>query len=275
MFTFLSTIISNKNIISLLTAGLMCSIGLPLLFVLLRRRFHLNVIPFLIGATGYMILVLLAETQLRTWIIDPDSPLYDIMVANPALYMLAIGFGSALLIEGGKFLIFYFMKRWYSSHYTAIAFSLGFCAVNTLFLVGIRYIIYSWLAHSQNMNIMSGAASLDYPELFRTLASQTPIDIFLVGIERYLYCAITIGLTFLVWYSATKPFKMYLLYAAVLLHAIFYAPYALTEVHVLEISTPYYIIVTVIAVLSLFIAYLVYRAAMRSRNNEADPFALL
>lgn len=267
--------IPNKNIAALLITGLFCSIGFPLLFTLLRRRFRLKVIPFLAGAAGCMVLVLLMESPLRRWVIDPDSPLYNRMVANPALYMLVIGFGSALIIEGGKYLIFYFMKRWYSSHNTVISFGLGFCAVDSLYLVGIRYIIYSWLAHRQNVSILSGASGLDYPELFKRLASLAPSEILLAGLERYLYCAIIIGLTFLVWYSAVKPFRMYLLYASVLLHAIFYAPYALTEVHVLKVASPYYVVVSVLSVLSLLIAYLVYRTAMRHRENDSDPFTLL
>jgi|GEM_PF-962672 len=272
---FSNVIIPSINIITLLITGLLCIAGLPLLFVLLRRRYQLKLVPFLVGAAGWMILVLFAESQVRNWIIDPDSPFYNRMVANPALYMLVIGFGSAVIIEGGKFLIFYFMKRWYASHSAAIAFSFGFCSVDSLFLVGIRYVIYSWLTYRQNSNLLAGAAGLDYPELFNRLAGQTPAEIVMAGIERYLYCAIIIGLTFLVWYSAVKPFRMYLLYAAGLLHALFYAPYAMTEVHVLKIATPYYIVVTVLAVLSLFIAYLVYRAAMRNKENEPDPFTLL
>lgn len=263
--------IPNIKIAIYLATGLICSLGFPLIFALSRSKLQLKFVPFIVGAAAYMALVLVAETQLRTWIIDPDSKLYDIMVANPSLYMLVIGFGSGIIIEGGKYLVFYAIKRWFSPHQTAMGFHVGFSSVHMLFFVGIRYIIFGWLAVKQNRTIMSGAQGLDYPELLRTLASRPPLEIILFGAEGLLYCIMTFGLTYLVWYSATRPFKLYYLYTAVLLHAIFFAPYALTEVRVLKSQPIYYSIMAGLAVISLIIAYSVYKAAMRYRESNSEP----
>lgn len=271
MILFASVTIPSTNILLYFATGLICSLGFPLIFVLLRMRLQLKFVPLITGSATYMVLVLFAESQLRTWVIDSDSILYNLMVANPSLYMLVIGFGTGIIVEGGKYLIFYSIKRWFSSHKTALAFHLGFSSVHMLFFVGIQYIVYGWLSLKQNRNIMSGVQGLDYPELLRTLANRPPLDIPLIGIEGLLYCALTLGLTYLVWYSATRPFKLYYLYTAVLLHAIFFAPYALTEVNVLKSSPLFYTAMTIIATISLVIAFFVYRADVRNRDNELEP----
>ncbi|MGI6039591.1 MAG: YhfC family intramembrane metalloprotease [Clostridiales bacterium] len=271
MIPFAAVTIPNINIATYFATGLICSLGFPLLFLLLKNKTQVRFVPFIIGAATYMVLVLFAESQLRTWVIDPDSKLYDMMVANPSLYMLVIGFGTGIIVEGGKYLVFYFIKKWYSSHKTAMAFHLGFGSVHMMFFVGIQYIVYSWLSLKQNMNIRSGAQGLDYPELLRSLANRSPIEIPVVAIEGLLYLALTFGLTYLVWYSATRPFKLYYLYTAVLLHAIFFAPYALIEVAVLKTSALFYSIMAVVAATSLVIAFFVYRASVRNQDHEQEP----
>ena len=110
MIPFAAVTIPNINIATYFATGLICSLGFPLLFLLLKNKTQVRFVPFIIGAATYMVLVLFAESQLRTWVIDPDSKLYDMMVANPSLYMLVIGFGTGIIVEGGKYLVFYFIK---------------------------------------------------------------------------------------------------------------------------------------------------------------------
>lgn len=274
LLTYGAVTIPEPNIIALLTSGLLCVLGSLILFLLLRRRLSLKFIPFICGAILYMVFVLLIENPFVYLISGIESPFYDAMIANPALYMLFIGFSTGFIEEGGRYLAFHVLKKWYPDFQVSVSSALGFSSIDSIYLVGVRYIIYALLAINHNFSTQASGASMGLQSLFLTLSQASPSEYLLSGLERILYGGIHIGLSSLVWYSIAKPGCTYLFYTSVLLHAIFIAPAALREVHVLNSMSLYLIVLSVFSLICLFIAFFVRRADIRSRSKLSDPFSL-
>jgi uncharacterized membrane protein YhfC len=274
LLPYAAVTIPDLNITTLMGVGLLCVFGPLILYLIFRKKLSLKFIPFLVGAACYMVFVLLIENQLSSLITGPGSSVYNAMISNPAMYMLYAGFSAGFIEEGGRYLVFYILKKWYSEYGTSVSVSLGYCSIESIFLVGVRFVVYSWLAIDHNSRILAGTSGINFPELYLTLSAATPLEYLAAGLERLLFTGIHIGLASLVWYSVTKPGTTYLFYSSVLLHAMFIAPAALKEVHVLNSTPLYYTCIAGIAVLSLSIAYFVYRADIRGRSKNSDPFSI-
>lgn len=269
-----AVIIRQSNIISLMASGLLCVFGPFTVFLLLRRKMSLKFIPFACGAILYMVFVLLIEHFYFDLLSGPDSPFKDALIANPALYMLFAGFSAGIIEEGGRYLSFHIMKKWYSDFPVSISSSLGFSSFDGIYHVGVRFIIYAILAIQHNFRVHAGNPGLEYLSIFRTLSQASFSEYLLAGLERILYGGIHIGLSTLVWYSVVKPGCTYLLYGSILLHAIFTAPAALREIHVLQSPSIYFSVLASFSLVSLFIGFLVHRADVRGRREPSDPFSL-
>jgi len=269
-----AVIVPEPNIVALLTSGLLCVSGPFILFLLLRRKLSLKFIPFICGAILYMVFVLLIENPFLYLISGIDSPFYDAMIANPALYMLFAGFSAGFIEEGGRYLTFHVLKKWYPDYQVSVSTALGFFSIDSIYLVGVRFIIYALLAINHNFRVQAGGTSLGLQSILLTLSQASPSEYLLSGLERILYGGIHIGLSSLVWYSIAKPGRTYLLYGSVILHAIFMAPAALREVHVLNSMSLYLIVLSMFSLICLVIAFLVRRADIRSRSKLSDPFSL-
>lgn len=278
LLPFGSVVIPNANIFTLLAVGVFCIFGLFLLFLLLKRKLSLEFIPFAVGAASYMVFFLLAEQQLLDLVLGEGSALRNPMIANPALYMLFVGFTSAFFVEGGRYLLFFFLKKWYPLFSAPISVALGYAALESILLIGVKYIVYAWLAIVNNTQVLSGAAiqitDRNLADLFLTLSSAVPSSFLFAGLERMLYTMMHIGLTSLIWYSITKPGCTYLFPASILLHAVFVSPLALQDIKVLNSQPLYFICLLIVAVLSYAIAYSVKRADIRGKSQESDPFGI-
>lgn len=275
MFPMYGAILVPKpNIIALMVSGALCVFGPLTVFLVLRKPLSLKFIPFVSGAALHMVFVLLLKNQFLYLLCGDESPFYDALVANPALYMLVVGFSTGLIEEGGRFILFNILKRWYDDFPVSVSSTLGFSSIDSVYYVGVRFIVYSVIAIGHNSLVLAGSPDPDYRTLVFTLSRSVPSEYLLAGLERFLYAGIHIGLATLVWYAVTKPGRTYLFYGSILLHAIFSAPSALREIHVLNSMSLYTVVMAAFALIIIVIALLVYRADMKSRTKESDPFSL-
>lgn len=267
--------ISAVNIISLLLTGTVCSFGPFAVFMLLRKKHSLKFIPFLAGASIFMLFVLLFERPLNSYLMEYGSAFYSVMVASPSLYMIYSGLFVSVFQDGGRFLTFLLFKNSFLDYRSSISHTFGFGTLEALYPVGLTYIVYAVLAIINNYNIQNGNSSSGiFPSLYATLTDASPLTFIMLVYEQIISICIHFGLATLTWYSAVKPGYTYLFFASVILRTIFNVPYALRDIAVIHNSAFLYIYISICALISLSIAANIYKSEKRNSSKLPTSIAL-
>lgn len=259
----------------LLTIGLFYILGPPLIALITSRKNHFSLLPVLVGSVAYLLLFLVLQDGLDRYLMKPRSPFYNAMVANPPLYMIYSGSLYALFQEGGLFLALTFLKKKYSAYAASVSIWLGYNAIQALLAVGVPFLIRGVQSINNNIQILAGLS--EDPALVGALAEVSrmqPIYLLWMFYEYLLLFGIHLGLISLCWLAGTKSGASIYLGAAMILRIIFYTPFALRTVAVINSKAVFYIALSIFALVSVIIAIFVFRSAKRTQEKDADPFSL-
>lgn len=244
------------------------SIGLPIgLFLFLRKRMNLKVVPMLVGAVAFVVFALILESLLHQLVLRPDADGTIALLNNPLLYMLYGCFAAGIFEESARFISFRLLKKKYSGVRTGFSYGIGHGGIEAILLAGLAML--SNIVLSIMMNTGATAALGNSPEILAGIATLQETDsyLFLVsGIERISAVVIQISLSLLVWFSVNRKGKGWLFPAAIVLHAVIDAPAALMQAGAISSIA---LVELLVAVAAVVLAVLAYFACKRFKNDDA------
>jgi uncharacterized membrane protein YhfC len=252
-----------------MTISAIVSIGWPIaLFLLFRKKFDMKAVPLILGAGAFFVFALTLEPMLHASVLRRDeSGQIALMASHPALYAL-YGCLAAAIFEGAARLIsFLILKKNYHGEGAALSYGIGHGAIEAVLLAGLPFVSNAALS----IMINAGAA----PDLGEQAAAVTDAlvntnsFVFLAGgFERFCAVAIQISLSVLVWHSVSGWRKLWLLPAAILLHALIDAPAMLMQIGVLTSIPVVEALVFVCAIGVCFIAFRVHKSYREETDGE-------
>ena len=246
------------------------SIGLPFaLFLILKKKYALKVIPALTGAAAFIIFALVLEQLLHMLVLNPDANgNIALRTSNPFLYVLYGIFAAGIFEETARFLSFNLLKKKYTGIGTGLSYGIGHGGIEAGLLAGITMIgnlVLSIMIISGSAEIMNslplGAAQL-------SALTDTGSFLFLVsGIERIFAVVIQISLSLIVWYSVDKKGKWWLFPLAVLLHALIDIPAAMSQTGAISNIA---LVEGIIFIEAIAVAMLAVYICKKLKKNEAE-----
>ncbi|MDR1237738.1 MAG: YhfC family intramembrane metalloprotease [Propionibacteriaceae bacterium] len=225
------------------------AIGLPIaIYLVLRRRLELKFIPTLVGAGVFIVMVLVLEHTLHTFVLQPAADgSIALIKTNPAFYATYAVLAAGIFEETGRFVAFKLLRKRYQGVRTAISYGIGHGGIEAILLVGLNMVAY--LALAVMINTGSGPA---LPPVVTDLLAQFDLSSLLLGgVERVFAIVIQLTLSVLVWVAATQQGKWWLYPVAIVVHALIDVPAVLLQIGMLDIVSVELIVAALAAVLAV------------------------
>lgn len=191
------------------------------LFLFLRKRLSLKVVPMLAGAAAFILFVFVLEWLLHSLVLKraPDGSIE--LARTPWLYVLYGTLAAGLFEETARFIAFKLLRRKYDGFSTAISYGIGHGGIEVLLITALATVNNLVIA----MMINAGMADAlgDAPQVASAIAQITGVSPWmftLAGIERIPAVAIQISLSVLVWHGVNTKGRLWLYPAAIVLHAL-------------------------------------------------------
>lgn len=242
------------------------SIGLPIgLFLVLRRKFELRVVPMLVGAAAFFVFALVLEQLLHMLVLRPVNGVIELM-NTPALYVLYGIFAAGIFEETARFLSFSLLKKKYKGIETGLSYGIGHGGIESALIVGVSMI--SNIVFSVMINSGTASALGDSVQAQLTALVDTAPYLFLIsGFERILVVIMQVSLSLLVWFAVDSKDKWWLFPAAIVLHAIVDIPAALMQVGIIKSIILTEGLVAINALILVMITVSVCKSIKRSGKN--------
>lgn len=258
--------VSTLSIIFMVISAVI-SIGLPIcLFLFLRRKYRLKVIPLLVGAVAFIVFAMVLEQLLHMLVLRPANGVIELK-NNPLLYVLYGIFAAGIFEETARFLSFLLLKKRYSGIGTGLSYGIGHGGIEAVLIAGISMIsniVVSIMINSGTSSALGASVQAQLTALVDT----TPYLFLISGFERILAVIMQISLSLLVWVAVARKDKWWLFPTAIVLHAIVDIPAALMQVGILKSIILTEGLLVVNALVLAMIAVFVCKSLKRSDEND-------
>jgi uncharacterized membrane protein YhfC len=231
--------VSAASIVCMAIA-LLAGIAIPLtLFLVLRKKYRANVLPFFIGVAVFVVFALGLEGLINSFIFG--STFGKTIQGNIWLYGAFGGLMAGLFEETGRFVAFKtVLKRSRVNDRNALMYGAGHGGFEALYILGvgmISNIVFSLMLNAGMGGTltagMTDAAQLEaMNRTFAALAATPPATFLMSVVERLAAVAFQISCSVLVWVAAKDGKRIWLYPLAVLLHALLDAMAVILAGHV-------------------------------------------
>ena len=217
--------VSNLTV-AILGLNTFLAVALPVgTLLVLRKKTQSPVMPFFVGCLTFILAVVVLEGMVHSLVLT--SPMGQRILGSPWLYALYGGLAAGLFEEVGRFVAMKLLKKKYTDRATALMYGAGHGGIEALLVMG--FTMLQNLVYALMINAGAADALLsELPEVqaqsvavgLATLAA-TPSAMFLLSpLERVIAMVLHISLSVLVWQAATQKGKLWMLPAAIGVHAL-------------------------------------------------------
>ncbi len=244
-----------------------------------------KVTTVLFGAATWFVFAAILESVPKAILFNPANPVGKAVMESAVLYTLLGTLIAGLFEETGRFIVFKTLLRRQTNRETGVSHGIGHggCeAIFTLAVSGIQNLAFAVLIGSgqfEKLIAQTADKGVDVSALEalpQQLAAVTPGTACLSAAERVFAMLLHVGLSILVFYAVKKA-KPQLYILAIILHALFDLPAALSQIGVIR---SLYVVEAVLAVYAvIFLAVTcaaLYRrdTAPQNDNDAMQPLSV-
>lgn len=241
--------------------------GMPTaLFILIRRRWRADILPFFLGCGGFFLFAMLLEQLLHMVVLFRARTFSQAIRDNLWLYAIYGGLAAGVFEESGRYLIMRFLMKKNLTRENAMMYGAGHGGLEAVLILGmtsINNLVSSMLLNfgsltevlSEDMNTQAVLDSL------APLTTLPAWQFFLGGAERIIAMGLQIALSLLVYRAVKEKKSWYFFPLAILLHM-------LVDTVVLLISNQGSLVLTELVALfgAVAIGYLAWVTVWRREN---------
>jgi uncharacterized membrane protein YhfC len=242
--------ISNQVIFMMALIGLLIVLLPIVVFIILRKKFALKVVPVLVGAAAFILFALVLEQILHAIVLHPGADGSVDLLKYPVLYVCYGVLSAGVFEETARFLSFKLLKKKYKGIGTAVSYGIGHGGIEAILLAGLA------MLSNIIVSLMANAGSTLIPaEAVASLAGASPFIFLVTFAERAIALTAQIALSVVVWHAVNAKGKIWLFPVAILIHALIDTPSVLSQVGVLTNLAVIEILTAILAAATLFFAY--------------------
>ena len=257
-----------------MVASMIISFGLPVvLFLVWRKKYDLKPIPLIIGATAFVVSVLVLQRIMHIFVFRPNADGEIFILSKPALYVLYAIFAAGVFEETARYISLSLIRNKYGGLGTGLSYGIGHGGAEAVLLVGmlmINNLIFSLLVNTGNAGLLGSDPGT--VSAISELESTKPIMFIVSGIERIIAVSVHISLSMLVWCAVKVKGKLWLYPAAIVLHAIVNIAPAMSQIGLIE---NIWLIEGILAVLAAIIAAAAYFACKVIKREDGKNTAVI
>jgi len=218
-------------LLSIICMAIIALVGIAIpvvLFLIFRKNYKADVLPFFIGCAVFIVFALLVEGSINMLIFT--SSIGKTIQSNIWVYGIFGGLMAGLFEETGRYTAFRtVLKKKHGNDRNALMYGAGhggFEAFYILFVSMASYIVMAvklnaGMQDTLTAGVTDAAALQTLNATFAALASTPPATFLMSIVERIAAVAIQISLSVLVWFAAKNGGKLFWFFPlAVVLHAL-------------------------------------------------------
>ena len=245
-----------------------------ILFLVFNRKCKMRAFPMLAGMVTFAAFALVLEPVfLRLMPLDSLRGIYPMPAKNIAAYTAIVCLAAGVFEETGRFVtIKWILKKNNGGLDTPLSYGIGHGGIESALLVGLSLINLLLSAVMLNAGML-GAAFAQMTEeaanaqavAFIDMVNSPPVTFLAGGVERLAAVTFHVCASVLVWTAVTKPGRIWLYPAAILLHAVFNIPAALYQTGVIS---NVWLTEAMVVASALLVAAALYLRLRRSKPSE-------
>ncbi len=208
--------------------NVLAGIAIPVaLFLVCRKRYRADILPFFIGCAVFIVFALLVEGTINRFILS--SSVGRTIQSSIWFYGIFSGLMAGLFEETGRYTVYKtVLKKKCGNDRNALMYGAGHGGFEAFYILIFSFVPYIFMAFKLNAGMADTITSgVTDPTALQTLnatfaaLSGTPSAAFLMSIvERIAAVALHISLSVLVWFAAKDGGKHFWFYPlALILHA--------------------------------------------------------
>jgi len=212
-----------------LAVVLLLTVGL---YLFLRKRFEMKILPALIGAAAFILFAMILERLLHMAVLRPGPDGSVALIARPFLYMLYGALAAGVFEETARFVSFHLLKKRCKGFGTALKYGVGHGGIEAVIVGGVSLVsslVLSVMINANGAQAVDGAIGGTVLLQAQGIASTQPFLFFVSGAERLLALVIQISLSVVVYYAVYEQRRLWLFPLAILLHALVDCPAVLMQ----------------------------------------------
>ncbi|HOP11555.1 MAG TPA: YhfC family glutamic-type intramembrane protease [Oscillospiraceae bacterium] len=217
-------------ILSVISMGIasLFGIAIPLvLFLVLRKKYKADIMPFFIGCAVFIVFALLLEGGINLLIFS--SSLGPAIKSNLWIYAAVAGLMAGIFEETGRFVAFNtVLHKKMGNDRNALMYGAGHGGVEVIYILYIGMvsnIVISLMLNagyydSLSAGITDEATLAALKSSLETLATTPPATFFVGVVERIAAVAAHLSFSVLVWFAVKRAKKFWLFPLAIVIHAL-------------------------------------------------------
>ncbi|MCM1224307.1 MAG: YhfC family intramembrane metalloprotease [Lachnospiraceae bacterium] len=212
----------------LLTAA--CGIIFPTILVFVwKKKTKQPLKPVVVGAAAFFLSAVVLKAIPAYFLLSPDNPVGRAILGNDYLYALTAGILAGLFEETGRFIAFKLPLKESKDRITALSYGIGHGGFEVMYIflsLGLSYFAYGLMINSGQFDLLLAQAGENARQmealqaLPQTIASMSPLYLFMSLLERTSAVMFHIACSILVFCAARDKKKLWLYPLAILLHLL-------------------------------------------------------
>ncbi|MEN6314431.1 MAG: YhfC family glutamic-type intramembrane protease [Clostridiaceae bacterium] len=219
-------IVPMSSIVFMVVSALI-GITIPVvLFLVFRKKYKADVLPFFIGCAVFVVFALLIEGFVHNLIFATDTG--KAILNNIWLYGVYGGLMAGLFEETGRYTAFKtVLRRKRGNNQNALMYGAGHGGFEAIYILGVSMIsnivmsvtLNAGMADTLTTGVTDPAALQRINAAIAALAGAAPTDFLIGSAERFAAVALHISLSVLVWFAVKNTGRYFWLYPlAIILH---------------------------------------------------------
>lgn len=252
--------VTYVSILIMMAGGILLPLALIIWWLVTRKEMFTTVLA---GAATWFVFAIILESIPKIILFNPATALGKTVTGNVVLFTALAALLAGVFEEGGRFFVFKTFLKKRTQRETAISHGIGHGGFEAMFVMGVagvQNLAYAFMIQTGAFEgmakqlIESGADEAVVAALQTQLVEMTPRYSLLAVGERVFAILLHIALSIVVFY-AVRNRKTWMVFLAMLLHALFDVPAALYQQGILNM----YVTEAILAVYALLFFVAVYR----------------
>ncbi|MEA4847234.1 MAG: YhfC family glutamic-type intramembrane protease [Clostridiaceae bacterium] len=223
---FMEYTVPTLSIIFMAISALIGIVIPVVLFLVFRKKYKADVLPFFIGCAVFIVFALLFESFIHNLIFVTVTG--KAILNNIWLYGIYGGLMAGLFEETGRYTAFKtVLRRKRGNNQNALMYGAGHGGFEAIYILGVSMIsnivmsvtLNAGMADKLTAGVTDPAALQRINATIASLAGAAPTDFLVGSVERFAAVALHISLSVLVWFAAKNGGRHFWLYPlAIILH---------------------------------------------------------
>lgn len=265
--------ISEMTIVCLILSAIGCAV-LPLgALIVFKKKTDAQWFPFFAGIIAYLFFIMTVEQMVHMLCLGTENPIAESLNQSPVLYAVYLSVTAAVFEEGGRYVMFYILRKKERGRETAVTFGIGFTLIEavTVIMTLLSMVLVAVTLKSEGVEAYLSTVQSENltqtTEAVQNFVTAHPASFLIPLLERIPSFFMSVGLSVLVFAAVSKR-RPALFAGAVGLHILQNICSSLYQAGILRQAAAVEIVTIAVSLGIGWVAWRVYKTLPQTKKEQ-------